>query len=309
LEYVNLDMSGSVLDGNQTDNSYAGGGLTTNYGGNVTISDSLVANNTAGAGAGLAIGSSVDAVLTNVTISGNDTSGSAGSGSGAGIYSYAPNGGSIHFINCTITDNTALQGGAFFRNSSSTNSIRLDNTIIAGNSAANRYPDIFCSLDSSYDSSNNLIGDGTNLTGIVNGVNGNQVGTSGTPIDPLLGALADNGGVTWTHDLLPGSPAIDAGDNSLNTADYDGRGTGFDRIVGAAIDIGALEVNQIVVDNLIDEDDGIHTSGDLSLREAIGLANTRPGHDVITFASSPSAQTITLGSQIVISSDVTITGL
>jgi hypothetical protein len=28
--------------------------------------------------------------------------------------------------------------------------------------------------------------------------------------DPMLGPLADNGGDTWTHALLPGSPAIDA---------------------------------------------------------------------------------------------------
>ena len=28
--------------------------------------------------------------------------------------------------------------------------------------------------------------------------------------DPVLGRLADNGGDTWTHALLPGSPAIDA---------------------------------------------------------------------------------------------------
>ena len=35
--------------------------------------------------------------------------------------------------------------------------------------------------------------------------------------DPLLGLLADNGGPTMTHALLPGSPAIDAGDNAIAT--------------------------------------------------------------------------------------------
>jgi hypothetical protein len=38
-----------------------------------------------------------------------------------------------------------------------------------------------------------------------------QVGDGADPIDPLLGPLADNGGETWTHALLPGSPAIDTG--------------------------------------------------------------------------------------------------
>ena len=40
---------------------------------------------------------------------------------------------------------------------------------------------------------------------------GNIVG-----VDPMLGPLQDNGGPTWTHALLPGSPAIDAGDPAIN---------------------------------------------------------------------------------------------
>jgi hypothetical protein len=38
------------------------------------------------------------------------------------------------------------------------------------------------------------------------------VGTADNPIDPLLGRLQDNGGPTWTQALLPGSPALNAGD-------------------------------------------------------------------------------------------------
>src|SRR5262249_34310098 len=87
---------------------------------------------------------------------------------------------------------------------------------------------------------NNLIGDGTGMTGLVNGVNGNQVGTAANPIDPRLGPLADNGGPTLTHALLPGSPAIDAGNNAYAT-DFDQRGPGFPRIVNGLIDIGAFE--------------------------------------------------------------------
>ena len=37
------------------------------------------------------------------------------------------------------------------------------------------------------------------------------MGTDDNPIDPLLGPLQDNGGPTWTHALLDGSPAIDTG--------------------------------------------------------------------------------------------------
>jgi len=64
-------------------------------------------------------------------------------------------------------------------------------------------------------------------------------------IDPLLGALQNNGGATDTMGLLPGSPAIDTGANigtlvrdqrgSIRPADGDGNGTSIR-------DIGALEV-------------------------------------------------------------------
>ncbi len=60
-------------------------------------------------------------------------------------------------------------------------------------------------------------------------------------VDPLLGALANNGGPTRTQALLPGSPAIDAGSNPLGLT-FDQRGPGFPRAFGAAPDIGAFEV-------------------------------------------------------------------
>ncbi len=76
---------------------------------------------------------------------------------------------------------------------------------------------------------------------------GNSVGGTGyqpTDIldtDPLLGPLANNGGPTMTHALLPGSPAINVGDNT-DAPEWDQRGTGFPRIVNGTIDIGAFEV-------------------------------------------------------------------
>ncbi len=62
-----------------------------------------------------------------------------------------------------------------------------------------------------------------------------------TDVDPMLGPLADNGGPTWTMALLPGSPAIDAGDNA-DAPEFDQRGPGFPRIVDGTIDMGAFEV-------------------------------------------------------------------
>ena len=59
--------------------------------------------------------------------------------------------------------------------------------------------------------------------------------------DPLLGPLQNNGGRTNTHALLPGSPAIDTGDNPSGLA-TDQRGPGYVRTSGRATDIGAYEV-------------------------------------------------------------------
>src|SRR5206468_10890849 len=62
-------------------------------------------------------------------------------------------------------------------------------------------------------------------------------------VDPMLGPLQDNGGPTFTHELLTGSPGIDTGDPSFTPPpDYDQRGPGFDRVVNGRIDIGAFEV-------------------------------------------------------------------
>ena len=79
-----------------------------------------------------------------------------------------------------------------------------------------------------------------------------MIGTFFSPIDPLLGALADNAGPTKTHALLPGSPAIDAGDpaavaGASGVPLQDQRGAAIHRVVdgdgasGTRIDMGAYE--------------------------------------------------------------------
>jgi hypothetical protein len=61
--------------------------------------------------------------------------------------------------------------------------------------------------------------------------------------DPVLGPLQDNGGLTFTHALLPGSPAIDAGDPSFTPPPYhDQRGPDFWRVRNRRIDAGSFEV-------------------------------------------------------------------
>ncbi|TWU24578.1 choice-of-anchor Q domain-containing protein [Bythopirellula polymerisocia] len=66
----------------------------------------------------------------------------------------------------------------------------------------------------------------------------------------------------------------------------------------------------LVVDNIIDEDDGDFSAGDLSLREAIGIANVSPGPDSISFAAALNGGTILLElGELEITEALTITGL
>ena len=67
--------------------------------------------------------------------------------------------------------------------------------------------------------------------------------SSRNSVDPGLGALSDNGGPTLTIPLLPGSPAIDAGD-PVAAPLTDQRG--FPRPAGAGPDIGAFEYGSLI---------------------------------------------------------------
>jgi len=92
----------------------------------------------------------------------------------------------------------------------------------------------------------NFIGINDASTGFTNNVRNDIVG-SGSPIDPMIDSLNDNGGWVHTCDLLPGSPAIDAGDDTLLASPWflttDARG--YARKSGAHVDIGAYELQQL----------------------------------------------------------------
>ncbi len=148
--------------------------------------------------------------------------------SGAGVH----NTGSMTLSHSTVTRNTTFgdtgyeAGGGLF----AFTPITVENSIVALNSADSEGPNVWGVLDSA---GFNLFGDPSGGTGYHESDLLNN--------DPLLGPLADNGGPTLTMALLPGSSAIDAGDNT-DAPQWDQRGPGFPRIVNGTIDIGAFEV-------------------------------------------------------------------
>ena len=216
LDRVTLDL-----------NDASDGGALYNRG-NATITDSTVSNNTTTSNAGgiwtSGAGNTLD--LTNVTISGNSTV-----GNGGGLY----NAKDATLTNVTVTNNTASTGAGIHETGGAATT-NITNSIVAGNIDTNDAdnPDITGSYSSG---GNNLIGNAGSATGFTDGVNGDQVGSPGSQIDPLLGALADNGGPTLSHALLVGSTAIDGGTNTGAPA-TDQRGTARD---DGSIDIGAFE--------------------------------------------------------------------
>ena len=220
-----LNMTDSVIDNNSAVRQ--GGGIA--VGGSsaavtlerVTVSNNLVTGSGSGGGIDIANGG-FSAI--NLTVSGN-SAGLSGDGSGGGINADRP----ISLTNSTITDNYALSGSGI----KGGGTVTLANTIVAGNHNSADVDGAF------FSSNNNLIGDVGIATGLTDGVNNDQVGSAGSPIDPLLGALADNGGPTPTHALLVGSSAIDAADPNL-APNFDQRG--FLRSDGSP-DIGAYEFN------------------------------------------------------------------
>lgn len=128
-------------------------------------------------------------------------------------------------------------GGGVFNLDASVNSF---NTLIANNTA-DKAPDF--AGDFNIAMYNLLgIGDGSSLAPGNPDAQGNIVGSIANAIKPKLGQLtAINGGPTKTHALLAGSPAINMGSNFFSPGPTDQRGTGYNRIEGGTIDIGAFE--------------------------------------------------------------------
>jgi len=245
-----------------------------------TIQSSTLSSNTAGYGGAIENGCAM--TISDCTLSGNSAS-----GNGGGIWNLI----TLTVINSTLSSNSADHGGGIYNEGVfGTNDVSINNSTLSGNRARGAGGAILnfgsLSIQSSTLSGNSATNGGAIFGGaaeigstILNaGASGgnfkNSVGTvtslgynlssddgagfltaTGDQIntDPLLGPLQDNGGPTFTHALLCGSPAIDQGKNFSASA-TDQRGAGFARTFddptvanatgGDGTDIGAFEVQQ-----------------------------------------------------------------
>jgi predicted outer membrane repeat protein len=242
-----VTLNRATLTGNHADGD--GGAIAA---GQMTLNHSAVVGNTSvGIGGGILAGG----MIRHSTLSGNTAN------SGGAIFAAGPltienstisgntattNGGGVltglnpvTLRHVTITGNHAGGLGGGIRHNTPNNRFTVIGCLIAGNTAGTGAPDVGAVVTSS---GYNLIGDASGSTGFT--ATGDQVGTGSSPVNAMLGALGNNGGPMLTHALLAGSPAIDAGDPDFGNPDlpYDQRGSGFARVSGGRIDIGAFEV-------------------------------------------------------------------
>lgn len=222
-----ITVTDSTVSGNSTAGNagrYVEGAGVYNFGGNVAIVGSTLSNNYAGGAGGGVSNWYGTLTLTNSTITGN-----ASFGAGGGASSFL---GTVVLNNSTISTNSTGYFGGGVYDASDSGTSAFNSTIIFGNAAGQSGNDTNAYPAAAVTGANNLIGssDGT-LT-----APGDTISS-----DPLLQALANNGGPTMTQALGTGSPAIDAGNNVAGLS-FDQRGAGFPRVSGAAADIGAFEI-------------------------------------------------------------------
>ncbi len=201
----NLEANGAVFDrctfsNNDMDGSPGGGtGSVYHQGVPLLLVDSTFSGNSTGDHAGgLFLGGGTDAQVFNCTFVDNTTPGNAG-GLWAGD-------GIVGITNTTFSGNYADYGPAIFKGQSGT--VTLTNVVMSNNTTDNEFSAVAC--HETFDDG------GGNIQWPENKNNGNPdtpCAASTVFADPLLEALADNGGPTPTMALPAGSPALDVADD------------------------------------------------------------------------------------------------
>lgn len=228
-----VTIRNSVFSGNSSRGN--GGALEVRDSGDVTITNSTFEDNTA-ASAGGAIdiyAQPNDVAIYNSTVTGNTAGGHGGGIALPGAYETV----TLAFV--TVTDNSSVGngGGLYAMYSSGNSAVMMSGALFAGNVADGSGDEVFV---------NSLVAitEGDNLfEGSVDGFTPDASDVLG--VDPLLGALGDNGGPTPTRALLVGSPALDVGPATVPDFPgdgYDQRGNPYLRVHNGRSDIGAFEL-------------------------------------------------------------------
>ena len=250
-----MSLTYSTISGN-TSAAHGGGIYSDSFSESITltVTGSMFVNNTASNHGGAIYNRSAGPTMNSTMFLINSILiGNTADLNGGGVYNDGAAGGvTLTLTNSTLSENTASDKGGAIYNRGDYAAVTLNNTIAANNTTASNGSDIYSTSPNELTGSYNLIGDGTGLAGWVNGTDGNLVGTSASPIDPMLGQWIQLANGRWAYSLSTDSPAIDAGNNSLaldassDTLRYDAAGN--PRVENDIVDIGACEGSLIYVD-------------------------------------------------------------
>ena len=222
----------------------------------------LRGGNTTDGGAALDVGTGARATLVNCTMPGNRSTFEGGA--------IRNNRGDVTLRQCTLTDNASQVSGSTISNENGRLTIQSctiagSNRVVLSQGASQTETTVYNSIivagggsavdsfdESGAPNGNAFRSDGYNLI-----TSGNAAGAFNQSGDRVLAAasdaflleLRDNGGIVPTLALLPGSPAINAGDpafrvdaNGYGGTQFDARDSGFARVRDGRVDIGAFEV-------------------------------------------------------------------
>ena len=216
----NLELTNITFSNNKAG---IGGGMN-NYQSDPSLTNITFIENEAQNQGGAMANHDSSPILTNVTFSGNKATGTNGSGYGSGMYN---DDSRPRLTNVTFTLNQAIiNGGAMYNTGDPIQGSKpvITNAIIWGNIGGQ------------------IVDESPSSTTVTYSVIDDESYSDPTNIftNPLLGLLADNGGLTLTHALLAGSPAIDTGNSDLAICPTTDQ-RGYTRPIGAGCDIGAYE--------------------------------------------------------------------
>jgi CSLREA domain-containing protein len=239
-------------------NGASGGGVWVDFA-DVTILDSTIRDNTTLQDGGGIFFQGGSLHLINTTVRGN-VAGSFGLGGGIRAFGLPNAPGVLTLVNSTVSGNSAWRGGGIYARAIV--NVLLTHSTLADNVASSSGAAFGNDLGPPPTFSNTLFTGGCHIDSNPPVSLGGNLESPGDTCqlpdtdrhdvpDPGIAPLADNGGPTWTHALLPGSPAIDTAVDA-QCPDTDQRGVmrpydGDDDTV-ATCDVGAYELGEVQIE-------------------------------------------------------------